>query len=133
MGFTDVTERRLMRMLFARETWTIPQYYYAGLLTRLPTDDASATEVTSGGGHTRQLITGWGFGTDQGAYFAQHTNTSMTFGPATQPWGTIVGVGIYDAPNSGLLIAYAPAELPKTVDIGERYVILQHGIRFTLE
>lgn len=54
----------------------------------------------------------------------QTSNTADVFFPiATELWGDIVEVGIFDAKSEGNLLFKAPVEFVKTVDVSSQYKI----------
>ena len=83
---------------------------YVGLFTTNPTTDASAsytgTEVT-GGSYARVAVAsaGWSAITGGSTAPSQISNSSIiTFPTPTVSWGTIIGVGIWDAATTGNLL-----------------------------
>lgn len=54
----------------------------------------------------------------------QTSNTADVLFPiATESWGSITNVGIFDAATGGNLLFKAPAEFVKTIDISSQYKI----------
>jgi hypothetical protein len=85
-----------------------PTATYVGLFTANPTDDtaATATEV-SGNNYARVAIadTVWGSITDTGGAASTVFNSSaITFPTPSGSWGTIVGIGLFDASTAGNLL-----------------------------
>ena len=84
--------------------------YYVGLFTTNPTSDAAtsngSTEV-SGNAYARQAITastGWSaIGAGSGTSTQISNGAIITFPTPTASWGTIIGVGIFDALTAGNL------------------------------
>lgn len=107
---------------------TGPANLYVGLFTTTPTDVGGGTEVT-GGSYARQAVasglTAWkSTQNDNNASTGTGGTTSntnaITFSPApTANWGTINGIGIFDASTSGNLLFWAPLTTPKTVNSGD--------------
>jgi hypothetical protein len=90
--------------------WQAPvTTYYVGLFTTNPTSNAAtsngSTEV-SGNNYARQAITastGWSAVTASGTSNQISNSALITFPTPSGSWGTIIGVGIFDALTSGNL------------------------------
>lgn len=87
---------------------TAPAATYVALLTTMPTknDGTALVEVsTTATGYARQAVT-FGAITTQGDNQTEQMSNSaqITFPVATASWGTVVGVGIYDAATGGNLL-----------------------------
>ncbi len=88
-----------------------PATTYVGLFTTNPSTDASAsytgTEV-SGGSYARVAVTsssGWSAITGGSTTPSQISNAAtITFPTPTGSWGTVTGVGIFDAATTGNLL-----------------------------
>lgn len=97
----------LTSTLFAGST--PPTTHYVALFTTNPTDDdgTGAVEV-SGGSYARASITaatGYSAISGSGASAHQISNSGVvTFATPTADWGTVVGIGLYDASSSGHLL-----------------------------
>src|SRR5574337_212240 len=108
---------------------TGPATLYVGLYTANPTDAAGGTEVT-GGSYARVSVTSslanWA-GTQAAASTTASSGTSgttsnngaITFPAPTANWGTITGVGIFDAVSGGNLLIWSALTANKTVNNGE--------------
>lgn len=105
---------------------TGPANVYVGLFTTTPTDVGGGIEVT-GGSYARVAIisslTAWA-GTQAAASTLASTgtigttsnNAAITFPVPTANWGSVVGIGIYDAAAAGNLLFWAPLTVAKTVN-----------------
>ena len=138
-AFTDFAENKLIDWLFRAQAIGItgasaaagtgPTTLYVGLLTANATDSTGGTEVT-GGSYARVAVTSnltnWA-GTQAAASTTASTGTSgttsnnatITFPAPTANWGTITGVGIYDATTAGNLLIYSALTTSKTVNNGD--------------
>ena len=108
---------------------TGPTTLYVGLFTTTPTDTGGGTEV-SGGSYARVSVTSslanWA-GTQAAASTTASSGTSgttsnnnaITFPAPTANWGSITGIGIYDASSAGNLLFWAPLTTGKTVNNGD--------------
>jgi len=108
---------------------TGPATLYVALFTTNPTDAAGGTEAT-GGSYARVAVTSslanWA-GTQSAGSTTASTGTSgttsnnnaITFPAPTANWGTITGVGIYDASTAGNLLIWGALSASKTVNNGD--------------
>jgi hypothetical protein len=94
---SDYLENALINHLFRNSALTSPTTVYAALFTTTPNDAAnSGAEIHTSGGYARQAVT---FGPP---LTGSTGNTStVTFGPATAPWGTVTAFAIFDNATSG--------------------------------
>lgn len=108
---------------------TGPTATFFGLLTVNPSDTGGGTEVT-GGSYARvsvaSSLANWA-GTQAAASTAASSGTggttsnngAVTFPTPTANWGTVTGMGIYDASTAGNLLFWAPLTVNKTVNNGD--------------
>lgn len=88
---------------------TPPTTHYVALFTTNPTDDdgTGAVEV-SGGSYARASVTASsGYSAISGSGTAAHqisNSGTITFATPTANWGTVIGIGIYDAASAGNLL-----------------------------
>lgn len=86
-----------------------PATVYVGLFTTNPTSDActtnGSTEV-SGGSYARQSIasSAWSSISTVGTSSQISNSNVITFPTPTANWGTVIGVGIFDASSGGNLL-----------------------------
>jgi len=111
---------------------TGPTSVFIGLFTANPSDAGGGTEVsTSGTAYARATVASslanWA-GTQAAASTVASSGTSgttsnnatITVGAtATAAWGTITGIGIFDAVTGGNLLFWAPLTVSKTVNSGD--------------
>lgn len=138
-AMTDFLENKIIDWLFRAQAIGItgasagagsgPTTLYVGLLTATPTDSTAGTEVT-GGSYARVAVTSslanWA-GTQAAASTTASSGTSgttsnnaaITFPAPTANWGTITGLGIYDASTGGNLLIYSALTTSKTVNNGD--------------
>lgn len=121
-GLSQYLEKKVLDHLFGKTTYTAPATCYVGLFTALPSDSGGGTEV-SGGSYARLAITNntTNFPNASGGSPSQKTNgTTATWaaGPSAD-WGLIVGFGIFDAPSSGNLLAWAPLQAATQINNGD--------------
>ena len=100
-SFSDYLENELLDHVFANAAFTSPTTVYLALYTANPTDAGGGTEV-SGAGYARQAIT---FGTPAAAGLISNT-AAVSFTASGGNYGTVTGVGIFDALTVGNLLAW---------------------------
>lgn len=88
---------------------TAPTTVYVALFTTNPTaDDGTGAVEVSGGAYARASITtssGWSAISGSGVSPHQISNAGVvTFATPTANWGTVIGIGIYDALTAGNLL-----------------------------
>jgi len=108
---------------------TGPATTYVALFTANPTDTGGGTEVT-GGSYARVAVTSslanWAgtqaaasTTTSSGTGGTTSNNAAITYPTPSANWGTITGVGIFDASTTGNLLIWAPLTVSKTVNNGD--------------
>lgn len=96
-----------------------PATVYVGLFTSMPTVSTGGTEVT-GGSYARVALTNDGTNfPDPSTPGVTQNGVAITFAQATAGWGTVVGVGIFDALTTGNLLDFQALTTPKTVQNGD--------------
>ncbi len=135
-AMTDFLENKLIDFLFRGQALGItgstaaagtgPTNLYVGLFTALPTDSTAGTEV-AGGSYARVIepctLANWA-GTQAAASTVASAgntgttsnNTVITFPVPTAAWGSVVGLGLFDAATGGNLLLYAALAANKTVN-----------------
>lgn len=107
-----------------------PANTYVALFTVAPTSRAGTggTEV-SGGAYARQAIasSAWNAVSTSGSGLTsieQITQVNaITFPTATANWGTIVGMGLYDAVSGGNLLEYGDLTTSQVVNNGNTFQV----------
>lgn len=99
-SFSDFLENEILDHVFRNASYTSPAAVYLALYTANPTDAGGGTEVSTGG-YSRQAIT---FGAASGGAIANTSAVSFTASGAN--FGTVTGVGIFDASTAGNLLAW---------------------------
>lgn len=98
--FSDYLEDELLDHVFRNASYSSPAAVYLALYTVNPTDAGGGTEVT-GNDYARQEIT---FGAASGGAIANTSAVEFTADGGN--FGTITGVGVFDAATSGNLLAW---------------------------
>ena len=98
---------------------TLPSTLYIGLFT--VAEDATGTAGTevSGGGYARKQIAASQFADNGTGTFT--LSNAQEFVTATGSWGTVVGMGIFDAATSGNLLFFDTITQSKTIATGDAF------------
>ncbi len=108
---------------------TEPTTVYAALFTSSTTDAGGGTEL-SGNGYARQSVT---FSAMTGATDGNTTNQAdIEFPQATDDWGTITHLAIYDASSSGNMLYHGQLNTSKLIENGDVFKILTDDLSVTL-
>src|SRR6266550_8438200 len=95
---------------------------YVGLFTATPVAGGGGVEVT-GGSYVRFSVTNNVANFPASSGGAKSNGTAWTFVTATGAWGTITGIGIFDASTSGNMYYFADLVANKTVGNGDVFSI----------
>jgi hypothetical protein len=128
MSFSNHLETEILDHVFGGNAYTAPGTLYLALHTANPDEDASGAEVsTSGTAYARQTVT-----------FTVSGNTATTdaaveYATATDDFGTVTHVGVWDAETSGNLLAYAALTSSKTIETGDVFRVPTGDLDITLD
>jgi hypothetical protein len=116
-GFSDYLEDKVLDHVFGGTAYTAPGTLYTLLyIQQHHTDSGGGTEV-SGGSYARKSMPAM---TVSGTSPTEATNgAAVEFITATDSWGTVTHVGVFDASSSGNLLAWAALTVSKTVSSGD--------------
>jgi len=118
-NLTNYAEGKILQHSVGAATWSAVTGY-VGLFTTLPTDTTEAVAgvfsgEVSGNAYARQTAT-WNAPSFTGTATTLSNSAAITFPTATNTgWGTVVGVGIFDALTGGNLIWWGPLTSSKVV------------------
>ena len=122
-GKTNYTENNLLAFLFRAVAFPAPGNIYVGLYTTTPTgDDATGGVEVTGGNYSRMAVTrGTSEWKDPSTATQGETNNvnAITFPTANANWGTVVGVGIFDAASSGNCLYFGALAASKVVNTND--------------
>ena len=106
-------EDQILNITLRGQAWTTIPAPYVALFTTDPTDAGTGTEVT-GGAYARQA------GTFDAPSTPGTTQNSavVQFPTATEDWGTVTHVGIYDAVTGGNLLYHGPLTSSRIINTG---------------
>ncbi len=111
---TDYLENAILDHVLRNTTFTSPTTIYVGLFTTMPADDGTGGVEVSGGSYARQSVA---FDAASGG---STSNTALvTFPTATASWGTVLGIGLFDALSGGNLLYYGTLTTSKAVGNGD--------------
>jgi hypothetical protein len=129
-AMSDYLENKIIDWLLRGQSFTPPTSVYVALFTTNDNDADGAKVEVSGGSYARVAVSSalanWA-GTQSSASTTASTGTSgttsnngtITFAAPTGNWGTITGIGIYDASSAGNLLFYGALSQSKTVNNGD--------------
>lgn len=131
---SDYLEDAAMDHIFNKVTLTSPTTWVA-LFTADPTDADTGTEVTQGGAYARIRVfpnasssPAWNASTgglvDNGA--------DITWATASDNWGTVTHVGVYDASTAGNLLVHGSLTASKAVNTNDVFKIPSGAFDITL-
>ncbi len=120
-ALSDYLEGKFIDHLLRTATFSKPSGIYVAAFTVTPSDSGGGTEVT--GGSYARVSMGAPADATWAAPSAGNGRTSnliaITFPTPTADWGTLVALGLYDAPSAGNLLVWGPLTTPKTVHNGD--------------
>lgn len=129
-SMSDYLENKLIDYVLRAQTFTAPATVYAALLTTNDNDaHGTAVEVATGS-YARVAVTSslanWAGTQSAGSTSASSgtggttsNNNAITFPTPTANWGSITGIGLFDASTSGNLLFYGALTVAKTVNNGD--------------
>jgi hypothetical protein len=129
-AWTDYAENKIVDAVFRGQPLNAPATFYVGLFTTADNDAGTARVEVSGGSYARVAVTSslanWagtqGAGTtvvSTGASGTTSNNSVITFPAPTANWGSVVGLGLFDAATGGNEWVYGTLTTPKTVNSGD--------------
>lgn len=120
MSKTDFERDRILDARYGGGSYTKPATVYVALFTAMPTTAGGGTEV-AGGAYARVAVTNDAANWPNGAAGAKSNAFAIAFAQATALWGTVVGVGLFDALTAGHLLDFAPLTTSRTVNSGDTF------------
>lgn len=134
VAMTDKLEDRLGRFLLmanatgSNPALSSPSTLYVGLFSADPGDAESGGTEQAGENYARKAITFEATGTN-GVF---QNDTSVAFDPATgDGWGTIGGVGIFDASTSGNMLFHGGLVASKVIGPGDVFTLPTGNVAIT--
>lgn len=130
MGFTQDVENRILNAVFSGTPFSQSSLYVA-LFTSTPSATDSGTEVPYANGYARQGVSANShFSVVSGGYI--ENDAPISFPSATGSWGTIKGVGIFDAGSGGARIFQGPLSANAVVNSGDQFSFAAGDLSVTM-
>lgn len=130
-NFTNYAGKALLEHITGRTAMVAPSHTYLALFTVAPSDSTAGIEA-SGGNYARPQLA-WGAANESTGEIAISSLVRFpATGTATANWGTLVALGIFDAPTGGNLLCYGPLRPTFTVNSGESFQVAAGGITLSL-
>lgn len=126
MSFGDYLENKALDLAFSGASYSAPANIYADLFTVAPNDaGAGGTVVPTADGYPgRTAITNNTTNFPNASSRQKKLAVTRTIGtPTGAGWGTVVGIGLYDASTSGNFLGYADLGTDKDCVAGKRVKI----------
>jgi hypothetical protein len=125
-SFSDYLELKLLQHVFTTTAYTAPTGRYLALFTTAPSETGPGLEV-SGFAYARMAATFdvlSGFELDPvgnpGVLVTAAVNHDVVeFPTATNNWGSITHVGVFDAATGGNMLAYAQLAVARNITTGD--------------
>lgn len=114
-GLTDYMKNKIMNLMFRNEPLESLENVYLGLFNKNPLENGVEIDKS---GYKRAL-----------AKFCESSSgivsneEDVLFEVATQPWGEIRFIGVFDKEQEGNLIWYGEFEFPKNYDVSDQMKI----------
>ena len=128
MSFSNHLETEILDHVFGGNAYTAPGTLYLALHTANPDEDGSGTEVsTVGTAYARETVA-----------FTVSGNTATTsaaveYSTATDNFGTVTHVAVWDASTAGNMLAYAALTSSKTIETGDVFRVPAGDLDITLD
>jgi hypothetical protein len=113
---TNYAENLVVKFLLTTDTAARPTTWFLAIHTSNPGEDAANGEL-SGDGYARQSVS-------FGVTGSVGSNTNLvTFGPATDNWGTITHFSLWDSVTGGNPLYYGPLDTSRTIETDDSLVV----------
>lgn len=156
-ALTDFMENKLIDWLFRAQAIGItgasaaagtgPTTLYVALFTAITNGETGSVTEVSGNAYARAAVTsgmgatGWDNTQNSGTAVAStgtggttRNNGIISFPtPTPSGWGTVVGVGIYDASSGGNLLIYSTLTTSKTINAGDSVTFPANSLTFQID
>ena len=123
MALTNAQKAAILDALYGGKALNVPDKLYIGLSTTQPNSDGSNFTEPTGNAYARVEVdndsTTWEDATVDNPSVKKN-KIPILFDEATGAWGTITHWGIFDAPEGGNLLDWAPVINPTSVGEGQQ-------------
>lgn len=120
MSMTNYLENKILNHIANKEVYTAPDKCYMALLTSSSTDEAIGEEVVASDYSRKPIV----FETSTDGILTNATD--VVFEIATESWGTLTSVAIYDAETDGNPLFYTDLAVPQEV-LQDNQIIFKTG------
>lgn len=125
-SMTDYLENKILEHSLGKTAYSMPTIYAALFSTAL-NETGNASEFM-GNGYARVHAT---FASAANGRIANDQN--VVFPAATGNWGSVVSVGLFDAPTGGNLLWYGSLDAAKTINTNDQFVLPTNSVAITLD
>jgi len=122
-SMSQYLQQKLLEHTLRHVSWTSPTTVYVALFTVMPGEDGTGGTEVTGGAYARQAATFAAYANTAPTGGKCVTSADISFPVATANWGTIAGVGIYDASSSGNLLLYQTLTANQVINSGQQFVL----------
>lgn len=112
-------ENKTLELLVGKTAFAKPTTYI-GLFTVIPDEDGAGGTEASAGNYARKVTAGADWAAAAAGAIA-NANDITFIECATANWGTIVGIGIWDAVSGGNMIFWMPLDDNRIINIGSTF------------
>lgn len=136
-SFNNFLEEALLDEVWGAQDYAAPASLYVGLATGDPGEEGNFADEVSGGGYQRYQsvnnLTNWPAAVQVGGAAQKQNDEEITFGPATETWGTVTHFFFADGPDgSANMLAYGPLDSPRTIEEDDTATFAPQAITITL-
>lgn len=135
-SFNNYLEEALLNEVWGGSDYSPPTTLYVGLSTADPGESGSFADEVSSGGYSRyeseNSLENWPEATQVGDMAQKQNAEEITFGPATESWGTVTHFFFADAPTDGNMLAYGELDAPRTIEANDTASFAIGNITITL-
>jgi len=118
MDKSDFLENAVLNHVLRNSVYTPSTTIEVRLFTALPNEVGAGGAEVSGAGYVRQSVV---FAAPSGGTVVNQD--AVTFPQATDTWGTVVGLGLYENADAGAhLLYFGSLSVAKAIDVGDQLV-----------
>ena len=122
--YSDYLKDEVLDHLWGATTFTPPATLYFGVFTARPSGSGGGTEVAISRISKTNNTTTWSAASSQ----VKRNAVIVDWGTAASDWGSILGIGIFDASSGGNLLAYGDLSTPRTILTGNPFSLAVSAI-----
>lgn len=127
MSMSNYLENKVLNHIANKEVFTAPTNMYLALLTSSSNEDTAGTEVVASS-YSRQAIT-----FDNSTVGELKNSSDIVFDVATESWGSITSVAIFDDASAGNMLFYSDLAHAQNIDIDNQVVFKIGKLSITLD